>query len=428
MKPRFFPVVLVLMIVFSMLIASCASPAAQSTQAPAAQQSATQAPAKSASGAEPVKIGVLLPLTGGDALEGSHIRDGHVMAVDEINAAGGIKCLNGAPLQIVLGDTQGMPEIGNSEAERLITKENVMVLTGALHSGVVLPTTEIAEKYKVPYVVASSIANKITGRGLKYVVQTRTDLNSFVKATVDFAKSNGAANAVSLTSNIEIGELGKLAYADLVPAGGLKLLDQISFAANNPDFSDAILKMKAADPDVVFIVANTRDAIQIVKQMKSLNYYPKMGMLNPGGGLADPSFITNLKDLSEYIGFSEEWSPKVKTGNSQEMNDKFKQRFGYNLAVGAATSYSSVHMIAAALEKTCSRDPQKLNEALHTMTFDKGPWNFEFPNGISFGENGLVKNAPVVMYQIQKGAQVPVFPDAAAQAKVVWPVPAWDKR
>ncbi len=428
MKSKFSLVIVSVFVLLSLLMGSCAAPTAEpaATTAPQAQPAATQAPAASA--AEPVKVGVLLPITGQDALEGQHHMDAHQLAVDEINAAGGIQCLDGAQLVLVPGDSQGKPEAGNSETERLITNEKVIAVMGAFHSGVTLPTTEIAEKYEVPFLVPNAIAGSITGRGLKYVFKTRVALESYAQVTSQFAKDMGAKTAVSLTSNITIGEEAKKAYAVSVPAAGLELLDEVVYQSGSPDLSDAILKIKNADPDVVFAIANAPDAILLIRQMQSLNYWPKMGMLNPGGGMADPTFMKDLQDLSEGITFAEAWSPKVAVGDSQAVNAKFEAKYGYPLSGATATTYATTHLLAAALEKSCSLDPKALAETLRTTEFKEGPWNFMFPDGIAFNETGYVKNPLVVVLQIQSQNQVPVWPADLATNKVNWPVPGWQNR
>ncbi len=429
MKHKSSLVVLYVLVILSMLVAGCAAPATEAPAAPAApaQTEAPAAPAAPA-GAETIKIGILLPLTGQDALEGDHHRQAHEMAVEEINAAGGIACMNGAQLVLVPGDTQGKPEQGNSETERLITKEQVIAIMGSFHTGVTLPTTEVAEKYEVPYIVPNAIAGSITGRGLKYVFKTRIALESYALKTAEYAKEKGALTAVTLTSNITIGEEAMKAWAKTVPEAGIELLDQVVYTSGAPDLTDTILKVKSLDPDVLFAVANTPDAILLTRQMQSLNYWPKMGMINPGGGMADPTYATDLGALSEGVLFAEAWSPLVSLGDGQAINAKFKEKYGYNLAGATATTYVTTHMLAAALEKSCSTDPKALAEVLRTEDFKTGVWNFMFPSGIKFDDKGYVIDPLMVMIQLQGGNPVPIWPAELATGEVVWPVPGWADR
>jgi branched-chain amino acid transport system substrate-binding protein len=200
------------------------------------------------------------------------------------------------------------------------------------------------------------------------------------------------------------------------------------YTSGAPDLSDTILKIKSVDPDVLFAVANTPDAILLTRQMQSLNYWPKMGMINPGGGMADPAYASDLGELSQGVVFSEAWSPLLNIGQGNEINAKFEAQYGYPLAGATATSYVTTHLLAAALEKSCSRDPKALAEVLRTESFPEGVWSFMYPSGIKFDEKGYVIDPLVVVIQLQDGKPVPVWPADLAQGEVIWPVPGWNER
>lgn len=116
-----------------------------------------------------VRIGIVVPLSGIGATVGTQMKTGATIAIDEINAKGGIKALGGAKLRLIAGDSQGKPDVGASETERLIQRENVHVMIGSYQSATTIVTTEVAERYKTPWVVLASVSDRITGRGFKYV-------------------------------------------------------------------------------------------------------------------------------------------------------------------------------------------------------------------------------------------------------------------
>ncbi|PIK73091.1 ABC transporter substrate-binding protein, partial [Methylobacterium frigidaeris] len=126
-----------------------------------------------------ISVGWVLPLSGGSAAIGQQARTGVQIAVDQINAAGGIKALNGAKLKLVFADSQSKPDIGVSETERLIQRENVAVMSGAFNSAVTFPATEVAERYKTPWIVMGAVKDEITERNFKYVFRINN------KATYD---------------------------------------------------------------------------------------------------------------------------------------------------------------------------------------------------------------------------------------------------
>ncbi|OYX04340.1 MAG: ABC transporter substrate-binding protein, partial [Rhizobiales bacterium 32-66-8] len=132
-----------------------------------------------------VNIGCVLPLSGGSATVGSQIKAGAQIAVDQINRDGGIKSMNGAKLNVVFGDSQSKADIGVTETERLITRENVAVLCGAFNSAVTFPATEVAERYKTPWVVLGSVKDEITERNFKYVFRINNKANFDAREQLD---------------------------------------------------------------------------------------------------------------------------------------------------------------------------------------------------------------------------------------------------
>ena len=115
-----------------------------------------------------VKIGSVLSLSGGAANQGVQTKAGAIIAADEINAKGGIPALGGAVIKLIFGDSQSKPDVGASETERIIQRENVPLMFGAYQSAVTTVTTEVAERYKTPWLVSGSVADIITQRGFKY--------------------------------------------------------------------------------------------------------------------------------------------------------------------------------------------------------------------------------------------------------------------
>ena len=116
-----------------------------------------------------IRVGNIIPLSGPSASVGLQGKQAREMAVEEINAAGGIQSLGGAKLEMMYADSESKPERGVAEAERLINTEKVNVLTGCWNSAVTYPTTAVAERYGIPFIVPVSVADKITEQGFKTV-------------------------------------------------------------------------------------------------------------------------------------------------------------------------------------------------------------------------------------------------------------------
>lgn len=375
-----------------------------------------------------VKIGGLYPLTGSMALNGQTHQKAHEFAIDKINAAGGIACLGGAKLQMVYGDHQGKPEVGNAETERLITNEKVVAIMGVFDSGVGLTSTEIAEQYEVPYIVSSGVADVLVSRGLQFTFKTAVNLNQIAGDGVKFAKEKGAVNGVILVPNNTIGEFTSGAFDVAMTEYGIEILDTVIYPGGGTDFTDAILSMKSQNPEVIFAMGDTADNILLLRQMKELDYWPSLGFVTTGGGFSDPTFLESAgKDAVQGIFVVQDWYPSLDTPNSKETNQEFTEKYGIDLTGGLATTYSSTWLVAAALEKTCSLDPKSLAETLRTTKFEEGPWNMTVPY-IQFAADGMNETTPYILAQWQDGQVVPVWPDFYKVGEAIWPMPSWGSR
>jgi ABC-type sugar transport system substrate-binding protein/ABC-type branched-subunit amino acid transport system substrate-binding protein len=426
MKQRLW-VVLSLLLVVS-LLAGCgggAEPAA--TEAPAAAAPAADQPAAAV---DVIKVGALYPLTGADAgWAGDPYIKSHQLAIDEINAAGGIVCLGGAKLELVKGDTQGKAEVGNSEMERLISEEGVVAVMGSALSGTTLPASEIAERNEVPYIVPNALDGTITDRGLKYVFQTVSTLQQWGLDNTMWAKEQGAKTAVITVPNFTFGEEVEAVWKAGLEAAGIELLADFTYEGSAQDFTDTILRVKQADPDVWFALGNNQ-APQMAKQAKEQGYYPKMGIISLGSGFGSTFFLTEAgQDVADGIIITQDFAPVSALNVDPAFLARFKEYTGQDLGGTYNTTYASTWLLADALEKSCSTDPKALAETLRTTTFTdgEGKWGFQWPQ-VSFDAKGRLQEAASVIAQWQDGQMVAVWPPELAAATAVWPVPGWDAR
>ena len=216
---------------------------------------ATQAQAQAK---DTIKVGVLHSLSGTMAISETVLKDTVLMAIDEINAAGGISCLGGATLELVKGDTEGVAEVGNSEMERLITQEGVVTVFGSALTGTTRPASEIAERNEVPYIVPNALDGVITDRGLTYVFQTVSLLQNWGIDDVAWALENGAKTAVITVPNFTFGEEVEMVWREAMEEQGLELLASFTYEGSAQDFTDTILRVKQEDPDVWFALGNNQ--------------------------------------------------------------------------------------------------------------------------------------------------------------------------
>lgn len=378
-----------------------------------------------------IKVGIVLPMSGPLAKIGLTNLWGHELAVADINKAGGIKSMGGAKLKLIVADSQGKPEIGNSETERLI-RDGVAVIMGAYQSAVSFTGTQVAERYKTPYIVPVSVADKITERKFKYTFRPESKASWFARdqfyAIRDFAKANGVEikSVAILYEDTLYGQStakGQRRYAKEL---GWRVAADISYPANTPDMTTTIAKLKAAKPDVVVHNSYMNDSLLLARTSKELDFNPK-AFFAAGAGPKDPNFAKVLGKEAEYWLVISEWNGDMKREGAADLNDRFTKKYGQAMDGIAAMCYISTWILQDALERSGSADRGKLRGALSKTDINSGPASMVATNHISFDDYGQNAFTNLVT-QIIDGTQRTVWPSGAAARSVVFPVPKWKER
>jgi branched-chain amino acid transport system substrate-binding protein len=388
-------------------------------------------PAADAVAADDIKVGILLPLSGSVAPIGINNRRGHELAIEEINAAGGIKALGGAKLVMVDGDTQGNPNVGLQETEKL-AQQGVVAIMGAYQSGVTFPTTQIAEKLKVPYIDAVAIADSITeGRNFKYTFKVSPKASWYARDQLAFLKSigeqsgNPVKSVVLMFEDTLFGQSSSDGQAKYAEEYGIKVLDKIPYPKDTPDLTATISRVKSLNPDALVLVSYISDAVLITKTMKELG--ANIPIVGTSAGHIDPAYVANLGPLADYSFTVGEWNPDLKKPGAAEINERFIKKFGIPMNGHAAETYMSTMVLREALEKAASTDREKLRDAL-AQTEICGDKNLLPYDCIKFDASGQSEQGRLGILQVQNGEFVSVWPPEISPKKAVWPVPAWDKR
>lgn len=386
---------------------------------------------RSAIAADDVKVGILLPLSGPVAPIGQNNRRGHALAIDEINAAGGIKSMGGAKLRMIDGDTQGNPKVGIQETEKLVT-QGVAAILGAYQSNVTFPTTQIAERGKVPYIDPVAIADSITeGRNFKYTFKVAPKASWYARDQLKFIKWVGekagkpVKRVVLMYEDTLFGQSTSKGQDAAAKAMGITVVEKIAYPAETPDMTPTISRVKQINPDAILFVSYIADAVLITKTMKELGV--NIPIMGTSAGHIDPAYIANLGALAENSFTVGEWNPDIKKGGAAALSKRFQAKFGVPMNGHAAETYMSTMVLANALERAGSADRVKLREAL-SKTNLCGDKNILPYNCVKFDASGQSPEGQLVMLQVQKGQFVTVWPEEVAAAKPVFPVPDWSKR
>ncbi|MGD8365959.1 MAG: ABC transporter substrate-binding protein [Desulfobacterales bacterium] len=383
---------------------------------------------------EVVRIGNIIPLSGPSASVGQQGRNAREMAVDEINAAGGIKSLGGAKLEMLYADSESKPEKGVSEAERMINTEKVHLLTGCWNSAVTYPTTAVAERYGIPFVVPVSVADKITEQGFKTVFRIAAKDSWWTRDQFVFLKDiqeEFKTEIKTLAFVYENGDWGKGfagQWRALAEKNGYKIVLDEPYPSTTTDLSPVVQKIRRARPDALMLVSNAADAILLTNTLADYKVKLK-AIIASGGGHADPSFLKATGSNARYLFDIVEWETDVNKPGVKEINEKFKARYGYNLAGEAVDAYIAMYVIKDALERAGSLDPVKIREALAKTNLRSGPAMIASYDAIEFDATGQNKHAALSIVQINdlgNGLErITVWPKGARRAGYtpVFPVP-----
>jgi len=387
-----------------------------------------------------VVIGNILPLSGPVAPIGKVGREIREMAVEEINAAGGIKSMGGAKLKMIYADSRGDPKVAMTEAERLITKDKVACITGAYQSAVTYPSTEVAERYKVPYLVPVSVRDAITERGFKYTFRVAAKASWYARDQINFIKALGERTGLLpkklafVYENTDWGTSTAEGWRPLAKEAGFDVVLDEPYPANAPDLTPVVLKIKRAKPDFILFVSYIADATLLMNTIAE-HEVDVMGMISSGGGHSDPKFIPNTGKNSLYHFDACEWEADLNRPGLKETNAKFKERYGYNISPEAANVYASMYVLKDALERAGSADSEKLRDALAKTDYAKGPGMIVPYEKISFDKSGQNPQAQLVVVQIR---QMPdgsierctIYPWAVGRAgyEPIYPIPSWKWR
>ena len=378
-----------------------------------------------------IKVGIVLPMSGPLAKIGLTNLWGHELAIEDINKAGGIKSMGGAKLKLIVADSQGKPEIGNSETERLI-QDGVAVIMGAYQSAVSFTGTQVAERYKTPYIVPVSVADKITERKFKYTFRPESKASWFARdqfyAIRDFAKENGVEikSVAIVYEDTLYGQStakGQRRYAKEL---GWRVAADVSYPKDTPDMTTTVAKLKAAKPDVVVHNSYMNDSLLLARTSKELDFNP-MAFFAAGAGPKDPNFAKVLGKDSEYWLVISEWNGDMKREGAADLNERFAKKYGQPMDGIAAMCYISTWILQDALERSGSADRQKLRDALAKTDINSGPASMVATSHISFDDYGQNAFTNLVT-QIIDGKQRTVWPSGAAARSVVFPVPKWKER
>ena len=370
---------------------------------------------------KPVKIGLVHPVSGGLAYSGSQSRMGAQMAIDEVNAAGGIKSMGGTRLEALNGDSQSRPEVGVSEVERM-QQEGVSAYLGCFASGIALPATQAAAKYNTPFLIDVGASDLIVSRGLKNVFRLKPGFGACVDdAMIALGEINKAAGGIAKTAVIvheesEFGTGTAKLLASKLPGVNIQPLETIKHANPTRDFSNVALRIKGMKPDLV-IMSNYQNEYVLLARTLHQQKVDVAAMFSVLGGGFNFKLVKEQPDIAvNMMDFNHWYNPKSAKANALR---KAVEAKGGLFTFEVYMSYSAVMLYADALQRAGSADKEKAIAALESSTWSDhilpyGPT--KFVNGQNQGGKGVLLQASRTDIEV-------VWPNQFASEKTIFPRP-----
>jgi len=392
-----------------------------------------------------VVIGVLYPLSGPTAQAGVDARAAAELAVELVNGrhdldlplarTEGLPGLGGARIRLVVVDHQGKPELGQAEAERLITQEKAVALYGAYHSSVSATASQVCERYGVPYLSGESSSPSLHRRGLKWFFRTSPHDEHFSLAMFDFLREFQAKRGLRLPSvgiiheDTLFGADSAKVQEELAAKQGYQVAAKLAYRARSTSLVAEVQRLKAANPAVLLPTSYTSDAILIMRTARELDYNPPM-ILAQDAGFIESDFVNAVGKDAEGVMSRSVFSLDLaaKRPAVGRVNELYRRKQGKDLNDNTSRAFTGMLVLAEAINRAGSTDPEAIRKAL--LATDLKPEQTIMPwKGVRFdpatGQNEL--GTPLIT-QWRGGALRVVWPFDLAAADVLYPLPKWSER
>ncbi len=373
--------------------------------------------------AQTVKVGAVVPLTGRYGAGGAQVRAGYEIAVEHINAAGGVT-VGGKkmPLELVLLDDESDATKTVSRLETLAA-QNVVAYLGGFGSDLHAAAASVAEKNKTPYLGVAFALNKVHQQGFRYLFSPfwkSPDIGRVMPALLSSIPAADRVKTVAIfQEKTDWGTEMAAAWVEASKPAGYQVVLQGEYAPGAKDFSDLILKAKAAGAEAVFALPTPPDGMTMIKQMKELGYTPKFTLFIRAPD--PPIWSKNLGKDGDYVLLAPGWHNAVRAAGVKELNDAHQKKIGRPADPIAGPAYACVQILAAALTRAGAMDRDKVRDAIAAtdMATVIGPVKFR-PDG-----TGIIQS---VVLQWINGKQELVWPKESATAPLAYPAPPFPKR
>ena len=369
----------------------------------------------------PVRVGVLHPVTGALAYSGQQCREGALLAIEDINRAGGIRSLGGARIEPLLGDAQSTPQAGAAEIEKM-NEAGVSAVVGAFASAICLATTQAAAKHGLPHVVDVGVADQIVERGLKNTFRFgpgyRTAATIAVNSlhVLNTAAGKPAKSVMIIHEESLFGTGTAQLLARDLPQLGYEVREVVRHANPTRDFNNIVLRMKSVNPDIVIPANYYNEYALLLRTMQQQKVRPKAIYSVLGGAASSYKFLKEFPDAAEGIIDCNHWfNPRDK--RSAELRRRVEAK-GLFFSYEVFMTYTAMRLLADAIERAKSVERAAIVDALASSTFS----DHIMPYGPTKFVDGQNQGAQPLMTQVIKGDIRVIIPRDYREADPVFPL------
>jgi branched-chain amino acid transport system substrate-binding protein len=374
-------------------------------------------------GGNTIKIGVITSLTGNQAAFGQAHKAGYQIALEEINAKGGI---GGTPAELDIYDDQSKPDQAVQGISKLVDQDHVKLILGAYSSESTRAIVPVVTLKQVPLIMPTAVADNVMETGSQWVFRICAGSGSYATATLDFLKNNGDPKTLAIIyENTNFGQANNKSMMAAAQAAGLQLVDSEAYQATSPDYKALLQRVKSKNPEAIYFASYLLDAGTLMRQSEQLNLNPKY-YTSAGTGFAAAEFPSAEKGAGKYAEYTfsvSQWLPSAKWKGSQEFDEKYTKLMGTHPAYHGMEAYAALTVAAEALKNAgAGAAPTAIRDAIHNLNLAEtqfGPVKFD-----ARGQNAH----PVLVTQVQGGKYKVVWPPDAAENKPILPTPEWSKR
>jgi branched-chain amino acid transport system substrate-binding protein len=326
---------------------------------------------------------------------------------------------------LLFEDDTGKPDVAQAVAEKLISKDRVILLGGGYGSSETYAIARIAQQKKIPFLINTGSSDKITEQGWNYVFRLNPSVSEYSVAAESFLNQVvKPKTAAILFENTLFGTSGSKEFDKSCKRMGIRVVLKEGYEHGAKDFEALLRKVQNAKPDLVYMISYVLDASIIMRQFMELDINPRL-FLGGGAGFTLPEFYQNVGKAAEGVFSASLWVPNLPYPGAADYYKNYKDRYGKETEYHGAEAYAAMVVIADVLKRANSFSPEDIRQALAATDIMTVFGRVKFS---SYGKKINQNRLPTYLVQWIEGKLECVWPKDLATAQYIFPHRRWKER